>query len=326
MSDKATNDLGPVRKPLSVVIPAHGTAEYLEEAIRSASRSSVVERVVVVCDASPSDLEVARRVAAGDSKVLVVELVGNVGLCRARNRGLVEVDTPWVHFLDSDDVAIAGAYERLLASLPAEGVPDVLTGAWDILDRDGSIHPDASPLARQRRHHFTSEGSQEEGAPLTIDSVLLGNTIGHPLAAVFSTPVLRGAGGWSVVGQGFCLTRTLPNLYWASEDGVLGVAETDVPLVHYRRREGQETQNASFMRRWHLRLGLPWLSDAPDRDLPKVRRALRIRCLRVIRHGGIGSTSIVTDLTIRLSWLLKLGYVEVVGRIEALRRRHRRPT
>lgn len=85
---------------VSVVIPCHGHARYLGDAIVSAQRQTheAIE-VVVVDDGSPDDTaEVASR---HDGVVLVRQ--ANAGLSAARNAGLAAASGDLVVFLDADD-------------------------------------------------------------------------------------------------------------------------------------------------------------------------------------------------------------------------------
>ncbi|WP_299091993.1 glycosyltransferase [uncultured Microbacterium sp.] len=89
---------------VSVIMPVFNKEQYLEEALRSAlSQSLLALEVLVVDDGSDdSSLEVARAIAAQDSRVTVVAQ-RNAGVASARNHGLTLARGTFVAFLDPDD-------------------------------------------------------------------------------------------------------------------------------------------------------------------------------------------------------------------------------
>lgn len=113
----------PVAKAaVTVVVPTRNRADRLARALASVgAQTTPPERVVVVDDASEDGTEaVVRRFAA--SSVAVVDYVRQPrrrGPARCRNVGAGYGDTPFVAFLDSDDVWLP---EHLVTSVAAVGV------------------------------------------------------------------------------------------------------------------------------------------------------------------------------------------------------------
>jgi glycosyltransferase involved in cell wall biosynthesis len=98
----------PFAPPVGVVIANHNNCAFVEKAIESVAHQTVRDlRVVVVDDASTdrSD-EVIRHCLArlDDPRFRYVKLETNHGQAGALGRGLAGLDTPFVCFLDSDDV------------------------------------------------------------------------------------------------------------------------------------------------------------------------------------------------------------------------------
>lgn len=86
---------------LSIVIPAHNAAEFIEETVRSALavKDADVE-VIVVDDGSTDDTaEICRHFG----RALCLETTVNGGVSRARNIGAGMASGDWLLFLDSDD-------------------------------------------------------------------------------------------------------------------------------------------------------------------------------------------------------------------------------
>lgn len=99
MADHAIVDVG-------VVIPAYCCSMTIERALGSIRGQKVLPRhIVIVDDGSPDDS--AAKAEAWRHRLLPVKLTiirqQNAGAGAARNRGLIELDTEWVAFLDADD-------------------------------------------------------------------------------------------------------------------------------------------------------------------------------------------------------------------------------
>jgi glycosyltransferase involved in cell wall biosynthesis len=98
----------PVAPEVGVVIANYNNSAYVKHAIESAARQTVRGiRVVVVDDASTDGSDEAVRQCLrdlGDERFRYVRLKSNLGQGGAIRRGLAELDTPFVCFLDSDDV------------------------------------------------------------------------------------------------------------------------------------------------------------------------------------------------------------------------------
>ncbi|HET7028875.1 MAG TPA: glycosyltransferase family 2 protein, partial [Candidatus Limnocylindrales bacterium] len=105
------------RPLLSVIVPAWNVGPSLERAVRSALAEPVNLEVVVVDDGSTDDtLAVARAIAAGDPRVVVVAQPANAGVSEARNLALERARGTWLTFLDADDVLLPGGLVALLTA------------------------------------------------------------------------------------------------------------------------------------------------------------------------------------------------------------------
>jgi glycosyltransferase involved in cell wall biosynthesis len=113
---------------VSVLIPCYKYGQFLEEAVSSVldDQSGVDVRVLIIDDASPDDsAEVARKIAARDSRVEVVVHAVNKGNIATFNEGLLEwADGDYCALVSADDRATPGALARardLLDANPAVG-------------------------------------------------------------------------------------------------------------------------------------------------------------------------------------------------------------
>lgn len=119
-----------------VVIPCHDRAHVLADAVRSAlDQAHPPTRIVVVDDASRDDgPALIRRLEAEHPSVLALALPRNGGVGAARNAGIAACASPWIAFLDDDDVWTPGAAQALLG---ASEDADVVAGFFARVSGDG---------------------------------------------------------------------------------------------------------------------------------------------------------------------------------------------
>ena len=121
---------------ISVVLTCFDSGPYLLEAVESALHQAGGAPHVVVVDDGSSDPATQKVLARLPKKVKLIRQP-NAGVCAARNRGLEEVKTPYVLFLDGDDRLAADALARMRKPLddnPALGFAYGsmrFFGAWD---------------------------------------------------------------------------------------------------------------------------------------------------------------------------------------------------
>lgn len=110
------------RPGVTVVIPVKDRARLLGETLRSvAAQTQPPERVIVVDDGSKDRSAAVAREAGAQ---VIASRQGGLLAAGARNAGLEKVETELVWFLDSDDLLVPSAIERLAAVMAASpGVP-----------------------------------------------------------------------------------------------------------------------------------------------------------------------------------------------------------
>jgi glycosyltransferase involved in cell wall biosynthesis len=113
------------------VIANHNNGGFIEKAIESVARQTVRNLQVVVVDDASTDSsdEVIRRCLArhDDRRFRYVKLATNLGQAGAVRRGMAELDTPFVCFLDSDDLWYDDFVARHLAVHMNADFPVALT-------------------------------------------------------------------------------------------------------------------------------------------------------------------------------------------------------
>lgn len=135
---------------LTVVIPAHGSADRLRALLAALDdQSPGALEVVVVDDASPEPLVI------GDCPRLALRVVRterNRGPGGARNRGLEEVHTAWVGFLDADMLPGERWVERALWRAAEEG-PAGVEGRVEVAGGEWTPFTHATEFVTTGGHH-----------------------------------------------------------------------------------------------------------------------------------------------------------------------------
>lgn len=131
-----------VLPPYDVVIPTYNRATIVGDAVRSVARQHPPPQRIVVVDDASADATAAtlQSLCSSVSSLTAVTLTSNAGVSAARNAGLALVTSPWVAFLDSDDVWLPGAAQALLTTCRRNNA-DVATGFFARQAVDGAIGP-----------------------------------------------------------------------------------------------------------------------------------------------------------------------------------------
>jgi glycosyltransferase involved in cell wall biosynthesis len=117
---------------VTVVVPVRAPAPYLAEALASVAG----EEVVVVLDGPGEE--------PGGVRVVRSEPVGR---SRARNLGVAAAETPFVAFLDADDISLPGRLERQRAAI---GDAALCFGPVRAIGERSQELPEATALERRR--------------------------------------------------------------------------------------------------------------------------------------------------------------------------------
>lgn len=158
---------------LSVVVPMHNVAPYLERCLTSLVNQTYANLDIIVVDDGSTDSSAAAagRYAAYDPRIRLIKLPHG-GNGRARNAGIAAARGEFLTFADADDVVPGNAYEVMMASLAASG-SDFCVGSYGRIRGSrkipvrlaGSIH------ARMRTGVTVSD------IPEVIDNVFLWNKV-----------------------------------------------------------------------------------------------------------------------------------------------------
>jgi glycosyltransferase involved in cell wall biosynthesis len=128
---------------VDVVIPVYNGEGFIREAIESVQQQTVVpNKIIVVDDGSTDDTAGVIAVSRGVVPVQYV-LKENGGLSSARNRGLQEVNSEYVAFLDADDVWIRNKLEQQLKVFEETKLPrlGLVYCGYEIIDFASKLIP-----------------------------------------------------------------------------------------------------------------------------------------------------------------------------------------
>ncbi|SDH05869.1 glycosyltransferase family 2 protein [Microbacterium pygmaeum] len=129
---------------VTVIVPGFDVEPYVDDALDSLRAQTRTDWNAILVDDASTDATGIRfdAAAAADPRFRVVHQDRRRGLGAARNAGLELVQTPYLGFLDADDVLTPGALDRLIGSLESSG-SDFALGAYVRLrpDATGAYRP-----------------------------------------------------------------------------------------------------------------------------------------------------------------------------------------
>ncbi len=135
---------------VTVVIPTKNRRGLLDRAIASVLRQEDVDVDVIVVDDGSDDGTAEFVAHHSDQRVHLVRHEESQGVSRARNAGLARVTSPWVSFLDDDDIWSPHKLRRQLAALQESaddrGCPGWAVSAAAVIDENGRVLGIQSPM------------------------------------------------------------------------------------------------------------------------------------------------------------------------------------
>lgn len=218
-------------------MPAWRAADTLADSVASVQAQSRTDWELVIIDDCSDDatLQIARGLAAADSRIVVIAQSPNGGAARARNRGIAAARGRHIAFLDADDLWLPQKLERQIAFMEQHGAALSYTGFLRVTAGTGQ----AGKPGAQRQVRIPPR--------VTYDGLLHGNVIGCSTAIYDSArlgkvlmPDIRLRQDY---GLWLAILRRIPQAH--------GLPEA---LTIHQRRPG--SLSAGFVRRtggtWHL--------------------------------------------------------------------------
>jgi len=128
------------RVTISVIIPVYNAEKYLSESLDSVFAQSGSFEVVAVNDGSTDgSLKILEEYAKKHSNMVLINQK-NQGVAAARNAGLKVAQNKYITFVDSDDWLEPDAFENVLSVIKKDKSDIVLTGIYDVYDKEWVKH------------------------------------------------------------------------------------------------------------------------------------------------------------------------------------------
>ena len=108
---------------ISIIIPVYNAEEYLDRCLHSVLDQDFTSFEVILVDDGSSDASplICDRYSSTDPRFITLHQ-SNKGVSAARNSGLNMAQGEYVMFLDSDDVLLPDALEKMVDGLKDEDV------------------------------------------------------------------------------------------------------------------------------------------------------------------------------------------------------------
>lgn len=157
--------------PISIVIPSHNPGPLLGEAIQSIRRQTGqfrISEIVVVDDSSTDPATLAEyRKLEGFPDLKIISNDRKKGPAGARNAGVAATTSPWICFLDADDVLTPGSIQARVEAMPHDDRPVFVGGDFVIWHGEGQFETDAFFRSRTRPRRHLNEAFESQ-RPLLI--------------------------------------------------------------------------------------------------------------------------------------------------------------
>lgn len=174
---------------VTVLIPFHNRVEFIDQALISLTRQTVQGmKILIVNDCSETEKrnglgEIINRHTFSELDIEIVDSNFSLGAAGARNLGLSKVTTPFILFIDDDDVFAPNAVELCLEAQQRTN-SDIVTMSFSYFE--GTDYPDFSQTPGMLIHFHSDQDWV---------SALSYNCIGG-ISALYRTEVILRYGGF----------------------------------------------------------------------------------------------------------------------------------
>ena len=257
---------------ISVVIPVYNAEKYLRETVASVRAQTYADWELLLVDDGSKDSspEMAAAFACEDSRISSLRQP-NGGASVARNHGLREANPafPYALCLDSDDLLLPDALQRLLALLERNPPASAACGFLTDIDAEGRPLPGPGrlePLTRRRGVDGLRLVRRKPNAPVVFGDLCFHNHIITPGQVLIRKAALDAAGPFDtslVYVEDY-------DLWWRLTMQAGPILVSPEPVLLYRHHSGSISRNPAARRRgaadfrWRL-LTYPALSPAQRR-------------------------------------------------------------
>ncbi len=124
---------------VTVVMPVHNAAAYVEAAVRSALASDLRELEVIVVDDGSQDHSASIVAAIADPRLTLLRMPASGGPSRPRNVGVAHARGEYIAFLDSDDVLKSDKLSATVSALDRRPQACLAFTDFESIDEQGEL-------------------------------------------------------------------------------------------------------------------------------------------------------------------------------------------
>lgn len=166
---------------VSICIPTFNRKDYLKETLDSVFAQTYKDYEIIIVDDGSTD-GTGEMIKNGRYRNLRYYRQENAGDAAARNKLIALARGDYIAFIDSDDLLMPDAVERMIRTEEAEGGDAVVYGPYIRIDRSGKI------LGKSKRRRLYSG---------FITRKLFENILVHSCGSMFPRRILQDAGGFN---------------------------------------------------------------------------------------------------------------------------------
>lgn len=124
----------------SIIVPIYNSEKYLDKCIKSILNQTFknFELILVNDGSKDKSLSICNKYAVGDSRIRVIDKI-NEGSIAARNRGIVEAESEYVTFIDSDDWIDKNTLKIVNNNIEQTNSDVIIFNMYKVIDRLGII-------------------------------------------------------------------------------------------------------------------------------------------------------------------------------------------
>lgn len=135
---------------LTVSMPAYNTVKYIREAIRSILRQTGIDFELIVVDDASHDGTGIAVLSFNDPRVRLLTNKTNRGIAYCHNLVIKQSTSPFIAHVDSDDVVMPQAFEKMLKALKSDPKIGQVHCYFFGIDEDGKMTREAFRARRER--------------------------------------------------------------------------------------------------------------------------------------------------------------------------------
>lgn len=236
---------------ISIVIPAYNAGRYLDCTVESVRAQTFADwELVIVNDGSTDDTgRLAEEYARLDSRIRVLHQA-NGGLPAARNAGFARTpsDTPFLIFLDADDVWTPETLATLHAALESQPDAPAAYGLAYYIDESGQrTRPDELEAWQTRRFMVSPRRSHPcaPEAPTCFRVLAFRNAVATAGVILIRRAAYEHAGGFESTPE---IKGVEDYALWLRLALLAPLIPVNALLLGYRRHEANMSSNVRMMR------------------------------------------------------------------------------